>query len=113
MDTLPRLPGPPFMRFKRAQSVIGIYEFWGMHLGSGLPRIIRIRVSLPFDEVLECSRPSREPVIDDALHLVFFFPFEKVRWWSRVVRPMFFAFVIWGKEGCVEDVVNGPGHGKM
>jgi hypothetical protein len=81
---------------ERVRLVIGINKIWGMNLVSGFPHVVRFWVPLPFDEILECSGPARVPVVDDALHIVFFLPFQKVRWRSRIVWPMFWTLTIGG-----------------
>ena len=52
-------------------------------------------------------------VIKDGFDFVLFGVFDKVRRWPRVVGPVFYSFTIRGQEGCVEDVMNGPGCGKL
>jgi hypothetical protein len=52
-------------------------------------------------------------VINDGLNLIFFGVFDKVRWWPRVVGPMFCCFAIRGQEGHMKDVMYGPGHWKL
>ena len=52
-------------------------------------------------------------VINDGLDFVFFGVFDKVRWWSHVVGPVFYSFAIRGQKGCVEDVMYGPGRGEL
>ena len=52
---------------------------------------------------------SEVTVINDGFDLIFFSVFDKVRRWSRVVSPVLRGFAIRGQEGCVEDVMNGPG----
>ena len=52
-------------------------------------------------------------VINDGLDLIFFGIFDKVRRWPRVVGPVFCSFAIRGQEGCVEDVMNGPGRREL
>ena len=37
-------------------------------------------------------------VINDGLDFVFFGVFDKVRWWSRVVGPVFYSFAIRGQK---------------
>ena len=44
----------------------------------------------------------------DALHFVFFFSFDEVRWRLREVRAMFGSFIVWGEKGGVEDVMDFP-----
>ena len=76
---------------------------------SCFPRVVRIGVSFPLDEILKLSFTSEMTVINDGLDFVLFGVFDKVRGWSRVVGPMFRGFTIRGQEGCMEDVMNGPG----
>ena len=56
---------------------------------------------------------SKVSVINDGLDFVFFGIFDKVRRWPRVVGPVFYGFAIRGQEGCVEDVMDGPGCGEL
>ena len=76
---------------------------------SCLPRVICIGIALPFDKILKLSFTSEVTVINDGLDFVFFSVFDKVRGWPRVVSPVFYSLAIRGQEGCMEDVVNGPG----
>ena len=80
-----------------------------MYMVSCFPRVVCIRIFLPFDEVLELSFTSEMAVINDGLDFVFFGVFDKVRRWPRVVDPVFRGFTIRGQERCMEDVMNGPG----
>ena len=80
---------------------------------SCFPCVVRVGVSLPLDKILELSFTSEMTVINDGLDLVFFGVFDKVRGWPRVVGPVFCGFPIRGQEGCVEDVMNGPGRGEL
>ena len=59
-----------------------------MYLISWFPCVVAFGVFLPFDEVLKPSRLSIKMVINDALHLVFLFSVDKVRWWSGEVWPV-------------------------
>jgi len=68
--------------------VIGLKEFRGMNLVSWFPSVVAFRVPFPFDEVLEHSGSTMTSVVDNALHFVFFFPINKVRWWPGEVRAM-------------------------
>ena len=56
---------------------------------------------------------SEVMVINDGLDLVFFSVFDKVRWWPRVVGPVFYGLAIRGQQGCMKDVMNGPGRGEL
>ena len=80
---------------------------------SCFPRVVCVGVSFPFDEVLELSFTSEVTVINDGLDLIFFSIFDKVGWWPRVVGSMFCGFAIRGQEGCMEDVIDGPGRGEL
>ena len=80
---------------------------------SCLPRVVCIGVSLPLDKILELPFTPEVTVINDGLDFVFFGVFDKVRRWSRVVGPVFCSFAIRGQEGCVEDVMDGPGRGEL
>ena len=84
-----------------------------MYVVSCFPCVICIGVSLPFDEVLELSFTAKVAVINDGLDLIFFGVFDKVRRWPRVVGSVFGGFAIRGQEGCVEDVMDGPGCGEL
>ena len=80
---------------------------------SCFPCVVCVGVPLPFDKVLELSFTSKVMVINDGLDLIFLGIFDKVRRWPRVVGPVFCGFAIRGQEGCVEDIMDGPGCGKL
>jgi hypothetical protein len=65
------------------------------------------------DEVLEVVFSPMISVINNALDLVFLLSCDKVRRWPRVIWSVRRGFVIRGQQGGMEDVVNGPGHGKL
>ena len=75
-------------------SAIGFNELWGVDLISWFPSVIGFWVPLPFDKVLKSSSPSGVSMVDDFLHFVFFFTFDKVRWWPRVVWSVCVGFAI-------------------
>ena len=80
---------------------------------SCFPRVVCIGVAFPLDKILELSFTSEVTVINDSLDLIFFGILDEVRRWPRVVGPMFYSFAIRGPEGRVEDVMDGPGCGKL
>ena len=51
-------------------------EFQGMHLVSWFPCVVTFGVPFPFDEILESSGPTMTSVVNDPLHLIFFFPVD-------------------------------------
>ena len=75
--------------------------------------VVRIGIALPLDKILKLSSLSKVTVINDGFDFIFFGVFDKVRRWPRVVGPVLYGFVIRGQEGCVEDVMNGPGCGEL
>ena len=48
-------------------------QIWGKDLIRGLPRVIRIWVPFPLDQVLELVSPPEVAVVYNSLHLKFFF----------------------------------------
>ena len=80
---------------------------------SCFPGVVRIGISFPLDKILELSFTSKVTVINDGLDFVFFGVFDKVRGWPRVVGPVFGGFAIRGQEGCMEDVMDGPGYREL
>ena len=84
-----------------------------MYVVSCFPRVVCIGVAFPLDKILKLSFTSEMTVINDGLDFVFFGVFDKVRGWPRVVGPVFYCFTIRGQQGCMEDVMDGPGCGKL
>ena len=80
---------------------------------SCFPRVICIGVAFPLDKILELSFTSEVTVINNGFDFVFFSIIDKVRRWPCVVGPMFCGFTIRGQEGCMEDIVNGPGYREL
>jgi hypothetical protein len=65
------------------------------------------------DEVLEVVFLPVISVINDALDLVFLLSRDKVRRWPRVIWSVHRGFTIRGQQEGMEDVMDGPGHGKL
>ena len=80
-----------------------------MYVVSCFPCVVCIGVSFPLDKILKLSFTSEVTVINDGFNFVFFGVFDKVRRWPRVVGSVLCGFTIRGQEGCMEDVMNGPG----
>ena len=66
-----------------------------MDLVSWFPCVVAIRISNPFDKVLEVLVTSMVSVINDTLYLVFLFSINKVRWRLGEVGAMCSCFVVW------------------
>jgi len=75
-------------------SVIGFNELWSMNLVSWFPGVVRFRIPFPLDEVLEGSSPASISMIDHLFYLIFFFSFDKVRRWPRIVGSVCVRFAI-------------------
>ncbi len=76
--------------------MVGINKLWSMNLVGWFPGVVRFWISYPFDEVLEGSSPTSASMINDPFDFIFFFPFDKVRRWPRVVGPVCVCFTIGG-----------------
>ena len=80
---------------------------------SCFPCVVCIGVAFPLDKILELSFTSKVTVINDSLDFVFFSVLDKVRRWPRVIGPVFYGLAIRGQQGCVKDVMYGPGCGEL
>ena len=87
-------------------------QFWGEDLFRRFPRVVRIGVPFPFDQILEPSGSPVITVIHNGLHFEFLFPVDKVWGWPRVIGPVLIGFLIRGQQACVKYVMDGPGRGK-
>ena len=76
------------------------------------PRVVRIGVTFPFDQVLKPSVSSVIAVIRNSLHFKLLFSVDEVWGRPRVVGPMLVGFLIRGQQTCVKYVMNGPGRGE-
>src|SRR6267154_2239315 len=93
--------------------VVGAFQPRGEHLFLGLPHIICCGISLPSYQVLELAPSSKEPVPHDGLDLVFFSSSNQLRWWAAIVGTVLHSFTIRSQQRGMEDVMNGPGRGKI
>jgi len=83
-----------FYAFERKTTLISRNKVWGVDLVRGFPHVVAIGISFPFDQVLEGPGSSMTSVADNALHYIFGFSFDKVRWWSGKVRTVRNSFMI-------------------
>ena len=70
------------------------YQIWCMYGIGRLPSVVALWVSFPLDQELESFVPSEVLVCLDGFHFIFFFPFNKVRWWLGEVWAMCGGFAI-------------------
>jgi hypothetical protein len=61
---------------------------------SGFPCVVTLRVSSPFDQILQGMTAPKVPVVLDGLHFVFHCSFDNVWWWSGEVQSMLCHFMI-------------------
>jgi hypothetical protein len=85
-----------FILRTRMFTMVGFGQLRSVYLTGWFPCIVRMQVSLPFDEVLERSRPSMTSVVQYALDLELLFSTDKVRWWSGEVWSVCGRFAIGG-----------------
>ena len=76
--------------------MIGFNKLWGVNLISRFPGVVCFRISYPLDQVLEGSSLTGVSMIDNPFDFIFFFSFDKVRRWPRIVRPVCICFMIGG-----------------
>jgi hypothetical protein len=65
-----------------------------MNIISGFPGVITLRVSLPFDQVLQGMATPKVPMISDHFNFVFFLPFDKIQQQLGEVWSMLHCFMI-------------------
>jgi hypothetical protein len=80
-----------------------------MHLVCWFPCVVRVWVSLPFEEILQGLSSPMEAVINDSLDLVLVFAFDQFRGWFDVIGAVLWCFAIGREEAGVEHVVDLPG----
>ena len=73
-----------------------------------LPTVLAVRVSLPLDQEFPVPVPMTWLMSDDGFHLIFFFSFYDVQWWSEEVRAVGFILMVGSQERCVEYWVVLP-----
>ena len=49
------------------------------------------------------------PVIDNVLHLIFFFIINQLGWWVLELSPMLLSFFVRCQEQAVKYIMDGPG----
>jgi hypothetical protein len=96
-----------------ASLVISANQCQGKHLIRWFPGVVGIWVPLPFDEVLQGLALPIQPVIDDGLYFILCFAFDQLRQWSDEVWAELGRFMISGKEGGMEYIMDGPGAGEL
>jgi hypothetical protein len=82
-----------------------------VYLVGWFPRVVCIRVSLPFEEILQGFSSPVEAVINDSLDLVLVFAFDQLGGWFDVIGTVLWGFSIWCEKAGMEHIVDFPGVG--
>jgi hypothetical protein len=82
-----------------------------MHLVCWFPRVVCVRISLPFEEILQGFGSSVEAVINNGLDFVLVFALDQLGGWLDVVGAVLWGFAIWCEKTGMEHVVDFPGVG--
>ena len=77
------------------------------------PLVLRVRIPLPFDKVLQFPSSAEMPLVQNLLDLVFFFSIDQFWWWALIVAPMCGSFAIRCEKVCVKNGVDAPLRGKF
>src|SRR5712672_1331768 len=79
------------------------------HSGGRYPRILRVWISNPFDQVLDALSVRGRSCIEYSFHfIVVLFAFDYVRRWLGKVGTMFLCFFIGSKKRIMEHGVDAP-----
>ena len=88
-------------------SVEVVYGFFGIcDVSHGFPRVIRFRIALLFDQILQGLLSSEALGSNNFFDFEFFLPFDQVWGWFRVVRAVDFVFFVGCEPTSIEDIVN-------
>jgi hypothetical protein len=82
-----------------------------VYLVGWFPRVVRVWVPLPFEEILQGFSSPVEAVINDSLDLVLVFTLDQFGGRFDVIGAVLWGFMIRCEEAGVEHVVDLPGIG--
>src|SRR6266571_3171786 len=71
----------------------------------------RFFVAFPLDLIFDAPfafLSAYLSVFKNAIYFVFFFTIHQIRRWTRKVRSMNLRLFVWGKEYCMERIMNVP-----
>ena len=83
-------------------------QLFGEHITAIFPGVIRLRVSLPLDQILERSLSPKMSMISNGLDFILLFSVDDVWGWSREVGSVLFRLMIRRKKAGVENIVYRP-----
>jgi hypothetical protein len=82
-----------------------------VYLVGWFPCVVRVRVSLPFEEILQGLGSPVEAVINDGLDLILVFAPDQFGGWFDVIGAVLWSLAVWCEKSGVEHVVDLPGVG--
>ena len=88
-------------------------QIWGKHLIKRFPGVIRLRIALPLDQVLELAPSAMEAMVSNGLDFVLLFSIYYVRGRFRKIDPMLLRFAIRCQQAGVKDIMDGPGRREL
>ena len=91
----------------RSDQVVGVYRI------CQFPRTVTVRVSFPFDPILQDLSTAVMAVIGDGFDFEFFFSAYEFRGRSQEVGSMRRSFSVRGQQRGMEDIVNVPGEREL
>ena len=87
--------GPlPFI-LERTAFVIFLNQPWSEYILMVFPGVVSCGISLPLDEILKVSAPSKIAMIDDGLDLIFLFSINDVWGRTREIVSILASFPEW------------------
>ena len=86
--------------------VIPFYQVLHVYVFGDFLHIVRQRVPLPLNQVLQLTPTPMTLVVDNGLDLIFLLVFDQVRWWAREVRSMGSGLPVRQEEGGMEHVMD-------
>jgi hypothetical protein len=71
-----------------------LQQIRSMNIIHRLPGVITLRVSLPFNQILQGTTAPKVSMVLDGFDLILSFSFNKIWWWSGEIQPMLCHLVI-------------------
>jgi hypothetical protein len=97
----------------QAPLIVFFHNKWGVHLCCGFPCIVRFRIALPLNEVVELFVSSTVALISDGLDLVFGLAFDDIWGRSCEVFTVLSRFLIRGEDAGVKHRMYCPLRGEF
>ena len=72
------------------------------------PHVVRVRVPLPFDQILKSPSPAEQPRVQNLLDLVFFGVIDQIGRWALIVGAVHYCFTIRREKIYVKHRMDAP-----